>query len=209
MITEELTFGDALESGVYIIIPLAVLLIVAIWIWGKRWKALRSEQQPPSLLMQRIRDYVLEGDIENAAQLCGSSVSAAARILSRGVSRIGYPIAEVANSMYEAEAVENISLEKGLRWLRAIAVIAPLLGALGTLIGVTIAFGNATDDAGMFDGAILCDLLSPTFITLICGLGVGIISLFLMTLLDGAIQKTQNRLSALCVEFLDLLNQPS
>lgn len=206
---EPITFADVLESGVYIIIPLALLFVATIWILCVRWKTVTSELQPPFTLMQRIRDYIVEGDIENARQLCENSDSGAARILTRGVSRIGYPIAEVADSIYEILNVENMKLEKGLRWLRAIAVISPLLGAIGTLIGCTIAFGNSTDEAGLFDGAILCNNLSPTFITLVCGLGVGIAALFAFTLLEGVVQKTQTRLSSLCVEFLDLLNQPS
>ena len=204
-----ITFWETVESGVYIMIPLAVLLIISLCIWARRFSVVSRELKPPYLLMERLRDYVIEGDLENARQLCENSESAAGQILLRGVSRIGYPIAEVANSMSEILEVENVKLEKGLRWLKAISVIAPLLGAIGTLIGVTIAFQSSTDEAGMFDGAILCELLSPTFITVISGLGVGIISLIALTALDGRVQKTQNRLSALCVEFLDLLNEPS
>ena len=205
----EITFQDALESGVYILIPLALLLIAACVIWLKRVSAVRKELIPPGEIMARVRDYVIEGDLENARQLCQGSDSAAGEILSRGVSRIGYPIAEVANSMQEVLDVEDIKLETGLRWLKAIAVIAPLLGTIGTLTGMAIAFHAVAEDPGIFDGAMLCEMLSPTFITVISGLAVGIISLCFFTGLDGIVQKTQNRLAALCVEFLDLLNEPS
>lgn len=206
---DSFTFWEAIESGVYIIIPLAFLLIVSLWIWCKRTSVVIKEQKQPAILMQKIRDYVIEGDLENATGLCRSSDSSAALILRRGVSRIGYPISEVADSMSEITAVEDVKLERGLGWLKAIAVIAPLLGAIGTLTGITVAFHNVTTGPDGFDNAILCELLSPTFITVAAGLGVGIISLVALTSLEGVVKKTQNRLSSLCVEFLDLLNEPS
>ena len=201
-------FWNVIEAGTYIIIPLALLLIAALWIWLARVLKLRAESKPVAAFMQRIRDYVVEGDLENARQLCSLSVFPASKIINRGVNRIGSPISEVADAMNEQRDVEKIVLGKGIGWLAAIAVISPLLGAVGTLIGITYQFNEMTSDGVNFSFDVLSNALTQTLITFICGLGVGIIAIFFRTSLEGIRNKREQELCETSVEFLDLLNEP-
>ena len=201
-------FWEILRSGVYFIIPLAVLLIAVVWIWWRRSYLIKKNLKGQDALMSRIRDYVIEGDLENAGQLCRLTDSPAARIIGRGVNRIGYSIREVSEAMAEIATIEKSDLGGGRSWLRVIAVISPMLGIIGTLLGITEIFFSMQDSAGVPD-SVICNMISPSLITVICGFAVGIISLVALTCLDGLVEKGSTSLTSLCVKFLDLLNEPA
>ncbi|MCH5242198.1 MAG: MotA/TolQ/ExbB proton channel family protein [Muribaculaceae bacterium] len=202
-----MTFWETVERGEYVMIALAVLFILTIIIWWVRSAKLGKERKTYPDLMHRVRDHVMEGDIDNAHQLSGSLNTPGAKVVEAGLSRVGKSIPEIATSMHDTTSIEKEAMTRGLRWLRFIAVVSPLMGLGGTLVGIIDRLRDLGESGGA-DLSILCDAISPTIITTVAGLGVGIFALVAMTCLDAKIDKAQRRLDELSLEFMDLLNEP-
>ena len=203
-----MTFWETIERGEYLIIPLAVLFIASVFIWCFRVSRLRKEKKSYFPLMQRVRDFVVEGDIENAKQICDASSNSGASVIGAGLHRIGQPISDVRDAMKEVALIEKKRMEKGERWLKAIAVISPLLGFCGTLIGIIDRLRDLGEMESV-DFSMICAALAPTIVTTVVGIGVGIFALIAETFLDASINSAQNRLDQFGLEFTDLLNEPS
>lgn len=204
-----MTFWQTVERGEYVMIALAVILILIVCIWWVRSVKLFRERKTYPILMQRVRDHVVEGDLENARQQCEAHPSAGARVVEVGLSRIGEPITEVVISMNERGNIEKSSMQRGCRWLKALAVISPLLGLGGTLVGVIDRLRDLGENANDVDLASLCGALSPTIVTTVAGLGVGIFALIALTALEARVDSSKRNLDQLALEFTDLLNEPS
>ena len=204
-----MNFWDIIAAGVYVMIPLAILLIATVWIWIARSSSIGRSMNSADEIMHRLRDYIVEGDIENAAKICEGSDVPVGRIVRRGVERIGSPMYEVREAMREEEALESEKLKRGCRWIWWIAVISPLLGLGGTLGGMAVGFHILENSGLPGDFAQFTGIVWPTLITLISGLGVGIFALTAHTVLSGNISKTGLLLSDYSSRFIDLLNEPS
>ena len=131
-----MTFWETIERGEYVMFALALLLIVIVCIWWVRGAALSGRKKRYPALMQRVRDHITEGDLENAHQFCEASDNSGSRMLCAGIRRIGRPMNEVRDAMADVAEIEKEKMARGSRWLRGIAVIAPLLGLGGTLVGI-------------------------------------------------------------------------
>ena len=204
----ELSIWELCLEGGFIMIPLAILSIIAIYIFIERAITIgQAAKQDPSF-MKRIKDYVHDGEIESAQNLCRSNPSPAARLIAKGLSRIGRPASDVLVAIENTGNIEIATLSKGLPWLATTAAGAPMLGFLGTVIGMVDAFfsiansGNAAS-IGDFAGGIYTAL-----ITTVAGLVVGIIALFAYNYLVARINKVMNQLEASTMEFMDLINEP-
>lgn len=204
-----MTFWETVERGEYVMIALAVLFIITIIVWWVRAAKLGKQRKSYPDLMHRVRDHVMEGDIDNARQICGSVDTPGAKVVETGLSRIGKSMLEVSSSMQESASIEKDAMTKGLRWLRFIAVISPLLGLGGTLVGIIDRLRDLGEVGPIVDLSMLCGAISPTIVTTVSGLGVGIFALVAMTCLDAKIDSSQRRLDELAAEFTDLLNEPS
>ena len=204
-----MTFWETIQRGEYVMIALAVLFIIDICIWGIRTTKLRKERKGYSGLMHRIRDHVVEGDIENSRQLCKVVSSPGALVIETGLSRIGKPITEVSEAMRDKSLIEKETMDKGIRWTRAIAVISPLLGLGGTLVGIIDRLRDLGEADIPVDLSMLCSSISPTIVTTVAGLGVGVFALISATFLESAADLSKRRLDEIAMEFTDLLNEPS
>lgn len=190
-------------------IPLAVLALVSIYIFIERAIAVSRASRQDASFMQRIKDYIHEGEIESAQNLCRQTNSPYARMIAKGISRIGRPSSEVLVTIENTGNIEVASLSKGLPWLATTAAGAPMLGFLGTVIGMVQAFyaiassGN-TASIGDFAGGIYTAL-----VTTVAGLIVGIVALFAYNILVARINKVMNLMEARTMDFMDILNEPA
>ncbi len=196
-------------EGGWIMFPLAFLLLVCIYIFIERLIVLRSASKWDDSFMKRIRDYIHEGEIESALNLCRGTSTPFGRLIAKGISRIGRPMNDVLVAIENTGNIEVANLSKGLTWLATTAAGAPMLGFLGTVIGMVEAFysiansGNAAQ-IGTFAGGIYTAL-----VTTVAGLIVGIIALFAYNYLVSRINKIMKSMEARTMEFMDLLNEPA
>lgn len=159
--------------------------------------------------MKRIRDYIHDGEIDAAKELCRNSDTPYGRLIGKGISRIGRPMNDVLVTIENTGNMEIASLSKGLPWLATIAGAAPMLGFLGTVIGIVESFyaiaasGNSAQ-IGDFAGGIYTAL-----VTTVAGLIVGIVAMFAYNYLVARVNKVMNMLEARTMEFMDLLNEPA
>ena len=205
----ELSIWELCVEGGWIMIPLAVLAIISIYIFFERSIATYKASRLDDTFMKRIKDYIHEGEIESALNLCKNTSSPYARLIAKGISRIGRPMNDVLVAIENTGNLEIAALSKGLPWLATTAAGAPMLGFLGTVIGMVQAFfaiassGNAAS-IGDFAGGIYTAL-----VTTVAGLVVGIIALFAYNYLVARINKVMNLMEARTMDFMDLLNEPA
>lgn len=205
----ELSIWELCLSGGIIMIPLAVLSIVCIYILIERAIVISHASRQDPLFMRRIKDYILDGEIESALNLCKNNGTPHARLISKGISRIGRPMHDILAAIENTGNIEIAKLGKGLPWLATTASGAPMLGFLGTVIGMVESFftmANAGNSAGIgdFAGGIYTAL-----VTTVAGLVVGIIAMFAYNYLVARINNVMNQLEGKTMEFMDLLNEPS
>ena len=196
-------------EGGWIMIPLALLAVISIYIFIERTIVTYKASKLDDTFMKRIKDYIHDGEIESALNLCRSDNSPYGRLISKGISRIGRPMNDVLVAIENTGNLEVAALSKGLPWLATTAAGAPMLGFLGTVIGMVQAFfaiansGNAAS-IGDFAGGIYTAL-----VTTVAGLVVGIIALFAYNYLVARINKVMNLMEARTMDFMDLLNEPA
>ena len=195
-------------DGGYIMIPLAVLLLIALYIILERTIAWHRASRIDSTLMKRIRDYVLEGDIENAVQLCKRTDSPYARLILKGVNRIGRPMNDVLVAIENTGNIEVSKLEKGFTMLSTTAAGAPMLGFLGTVTGMIEAFYSLASAGKSADVTLLSSGIYQALVTTVAGLVVGIVALFAYNYLVARVNRIMNGMEARTMEFMDLLNEP-
>lgn len=205
----ELTLWDLCLKGGPLMIVLAALSLVCIYIFIERAIVInRANREDPSF-MKRIRDYIHEGEIESAFNLCKKNGSPYARLVAKGISRIGRPVNDILAAVENTGNIEIANLSKGLPWLATTAAGAPMLGFLGTVIGMVQAFyqianaGNAANISSFSSG------IYTALVTTVAGLVVGVIALFAYNYLVARINSVMNLLESKSMEFMDLLNEPA
>ncbi|MDE6173954.1 MAG: MotA/TolQ/ExbB proton channel family protein [Duncaniella sp.] len=206
---QELSVWDLTMRGGWIMIPLAVLSIVCIYIFVERCLVICRAQKEDSSFMERIREYIHEGEIESARRLCQKTDTPYARLIGKGISRIGRPMNDVLVTIENTGNIEIAALEKGLPWLATTAAGGPMIGFLGTVIGMVNAFYNLASAGSSANIAVLADGIYAALVTTVAGLIVGIIALFAYNYLVARINKVMNALEARTMEFMDLLNEPA
>lgn len=204
----ELSVWKLCMEGGWIMIPLALLALVCIYIFIERAIVIRKASKTDDTFMKRIRDYIHDGEIESALNLCRSNGTPMGRLIAKGISRIGRPMNDVLVAIENTGNLEIANLSKGLPWLATTAAGAPMLGFLGTVIGMVQAFysiansGNAAQ-IGTFAGGIYTAL-----VTTVAGLIVGIAALFAYNYLVARVNNVMKLMEARIMEFMDLLNEP-
>lgn len=205
----ELSIWALCVEGGWIMIPLALLALICIYIFFERLIVIRTASKYDETFMRRIRDYIHEGEIESAENLCRANPTPFGRLIAKGISRIGRPTNDVLAAIENTGNIEVADLSKGLPWLATTAAGAPMLGFLGTVIGMVKAFysiasnGNAAQ-IGTFAGGIYTAL-----VTTVAGLVVGIAAMFAYNFLVARINKIMRLMEARTMEFMDLLNEPA
>ncbi len=196
--------------GGWIMIVLAVLLAVATYMFIERLVAINSAKKEDKTFMNRIKDYIHEGKIDSALNLCRQTGTPAARMVEKGISRIGRPMNDVQVAIENVGNLEVGQLEKGLVILATIAAGAPMLGFLGTVLGMVETFYNmASSASGMIEMAMLSDGMYKAMVTTVGGLIVGILVLFAYNYLVARIDSVVRQLEGRTMEFMDLLNEPA
>ena len=205
----ELQFWKLIIDGGYIMIPLALLLLLVIYVFTERFIVINRAAKEDRTFMDRIREYVHEGDIESAQNLCKKSDTPYSRLIAKGLSRIGRPMNDVLVAIENTGNIEIANLGKGFPWLSTTAAGAPMLGFLGTVIGMITAFFNLANAGTSANISVLSIGIYQALVTTVAGLIVGIIALFAYNYLVARVNRVMNSMEAKTMEFMDLLNEPA
>lgn len=209
MTQQTLSFWSLVMDGGYIMIPLALLLILTIYVFTERFIAINRASKEDSSFMNRIRDYVHEGDIDSAFNLCKRTDTPYARLIQKGLSRIGRPMNDVLVAIENTGNIEVAQLGKGFPWLSTTAAGAPMLGFLGTVVGMIDAFFSLANAGTSANITVLSSGIYQALVTTVAGLVVGIIALFAYNYLVARINRVMNAMETKTMEFMDLLNEPA
>lgn len=205
---ESLSFWELCVKGGFIMIPLALLLIVSIYVFIERWLAIRRADKDDNTFMIRIKDYILDGDPESAQTLCDRTNTPYSRLIAKGISRLGRPMNDVLVTIENTGNIEVSNLGKRLPWLATTAAGAPMLGFLGTVWGMVQAFYNLAKAGTSANIDVLAGGIYQALVTTVAGLVVGIVALFAYNYLVARINGVMNSLESKTMEFMDLLNEP-
>jgi len=195
-------------GGQIIVAFLFVLLLIALYIYFERFLAIKAAAQIDKNYMNQIRDNILNGNLEAAKILSQKNDSPVARLIEKGISRIGKPLEDINSAIENAGKMEIYKLEKNVSVLATIAGAAPMIGFLGTVIGMIIAIHEIANAGGQIDIKLLSDGLYTAMTTTVAGLIVGIISYVAYNHLIVRTNKVVYHMEAHTIEFLDLLNEP-
>lgn len=203
-----ISFGELFLSGGWLMWVLLVLGALAVYIFVERFIAIRKASKIDINFMNRIRDFIYEGRMDAATSLCKSTDSPIARMIYKGIERIGRPMTDVQNAIENVANLEISKLENGLPALASISGGAPMIGFLGTVIGLVQAFMSMASAGGAVDMSILAGGMYTAMITTVGGLIVGIPAYFGYNYLTARIEKLVFRMEANSIAFMDILNQP-
>jgi biopolymer transport protein ExbB len=195
-------------GGQIIIAILFTLLTVGLYIYFERFFAIKAASKVDAHFMDQIRDYVSNGKLEAARALCEHKNTPTARLIGKGISRIGKPLEDINTAIETAGKLEVYQLEKNVSVLATIAGAAPMIGFLGTVIGMIIAIHEIANAGGQIDIKMLSDGLYTAMTTTVAGLIVGIIAYITYNHLVVRTDKVVYQMEATSVDFLDLLNEP-
>lgn len=195
-------------AGQIIILILFVLLIVASYIYFERLFAIKAASKVDTNFMNQIKDHVSNGKIDSAQVLCAQVNSPVSRLISKGISRIGKPLEDINTAIENAGKLEVYGLEKNVSVLATISGAAPMIGFLGTVIGMILSIFEIANAGGQIDIKLLADGLYTAMTTTVGGLIVGIVGYIAFNHLVGRTNKVIHQMEANSVEFLDLLNEP-
>ncbi|MFD2824826.1 MotA/TolQ/ExbB proton channel family protein [Lacinutrix iliipiscaria] len=196
-------------AGIVIIALLFVLLIVAIYIYFERLFAIKAASKVDSNFMNQIKDHVSHGKIESAQILCAQQNSPVSRLIGKGISRIGKPLEDINTAIENAGRLEIYGLEKNVSILATISGAAPMIGFLGTVIGMILSIFEIANSGGSIDIKTLADGLYTAMTTTVGGLIVGIIAYVTYNHLVVKTDKVVYQMEANSLEFLDHLNEPT
>ena len=190
-------------------IPLFLLSIVAIYIFAERYFAIRKASDTDANFMNRIREYIHEDKIDSALALCQSKSTPVARMIEKGVQRIGRPLSDVNTAIENVGNLEISKLEASLPFLATISGGAPMIGFLGTVIGMIQAFYDMSMAGNNIDVSLLSNGIYTAMVTTVAGLIVGVCAFFAYNYLVGKVGEVMRRLEMRSMEFMDLLNEPA
>lgn len=213
-ISEEKTLSvmDLIVNGgtasVIIITLLFAMLFVAMYIYFERIFALKAASKIDKNFMNQIRDHVMNGKLEAAKLLCAQTDSPVARLTEKGISRIGKPLDDINTAIENAGTLEVYKLERNITVLATVAGAGPMIGFLGTVIGMIMAFHEMASSGGQAEMGTLASGIYTAMATTVAGLIVGIIAYIGYNHLVNRTDKVVHQMEANAVEFLDLLNEP-
>ena len=195
-------------GGQIIIGILFTLLAISLYIYFERFFAIKAASKVDKNFMNQIKDYVLNGKLEAADALCKQTNSPTSRLIEKGISRIGKPLEDINKAIENAGKLEVYQLEKNVSVIATIAGSAPMIGFLGTVIGMIVAIHEIANAGGQIDIKLLSDGLYTAMTTTVAGLIVGIIAYISYNHIVVRTDKVMYQMEAKTVEFLDLLNEP-
>jgi biopolymer transport protein ExbB len=204
-----LSVYDLTLKGGWIMAVLGVLSIIAVYIFIERFLAIKKASQDDKHFMNNIRDFIHTGRLDSALSLCRNNDSPIARMIEKGLLRIGRPLNDINTAIENVGKLEVAKMEKNIAGLATIAGAAPMLGFLGTVIGMIVAFYDMSMAGNNIDIALLSNGIYQAMVTTVGGLIVGIFALVFYNLLVAKVEKLVFILEARASEFMDLLHEPA
>ncbi len=203
-----LSYWELAFKGGWIMIPIAVLSLIAVYIFFERFFAIKRAAKVDENFMNRIKDYIHDDKLDSALALCHSMNNPVARMIEKGISRIGRPLNDISAAIENVGKLEIYKLEKGLPTLATVAGAAPMIGFLGTVMGMIRAFYDMSMAGSNIDVALLSNGIYTAMVTTMAGLMVGIIAYLGYNAMVARVEKVVFKLEATTTEFMDLLNEP-
>jgi biopolymer transport protein ExbB len=204
----KLTLLDLAIKGGWVMIPIILLSFVAAYIFIERYYVIRKATKEDQNFMNRIKDYIHDGKIEAALGLCRSTNSPSARMIEKGITRLGRPLQDISTAIENVGRLEISKLEKGFPTLATITGAEPMLGFLGTVIGMVQSFYNMEQAGNNIDVSLMSGGIYTALITTVAGLIVGILGYFAYNTLVVRVERVVFNLEATLTEFMDILNEP-
>lgn len=203
-----MSLWDLALKGGWIIAVLAVFSIIAIYIFIERFLTINNASREDTNFMNHISDFIHDGKIEAALAMCRKTANPIARMIEKGLLRIGKPLNDINAAIENVGKLEVSRLEKNIATLATIAGAAPMLGFLGTVIGMIRAFYDMSMAGNNIDIALLSNGIYQAMITTVAGLIVGILAFICYNILVARVEKLVFKLEARATEFMDVLNEP-
>lgn len=204
---EKLRFIDLLIKGGWVMLPLALLLLIGLVIFIERYLTIRKANRFEKNLMGQVKQSILSGKLESAVAICRNNNGPLGRMLQKGLLRIGRPIKEIEGAIENVGKLEVAKLEKNINILGIIAGIAPMMGFVGTIIGV-IAIFHEVELAGVIDIGTVSGGLYVKMVSSATGLIIGIIAYIGYHILNEMVERIILRMETDAIEFIDLLDEP-
>lgn len=212
-VEKTLTILDLITSGgpggIFIMSVLFLLSIAAVYIFWERFSAIKSANKIDKNFMNNIKDHITNGKIESAMALCDSNDTPVARMMQKGVSRIGKPLEDITASIENQGKLEIQRLEKNLPFLATISGGAPMIGFLGTVIGMILTFKEMANAGGQINIGLMAEGIYTAMSTTVGGLFVGIFAYFGYNYLVARVEGVIYKMETSATEFLDLLHEPA
>ena len=205
----EINVIDLAFKGGWIMVVLLLLSLMAGYIFIERVLVIRRAGKEDQNFMNRIKDYIHEGKVDSALNLCRSTNTPSARMIEKGITRLGRPMNDVLVAIENVGNLEIAKLEKGFPLIATTAAGAPMLGFLGTVTGMVRAFFDMANAGTNVDVSLLSGGIYEALVTTVGGLVVGIITLFAYNYLVSQVDNVVNKMEARTMEFMDLLNEPA
>jgi biopolymer transport protein ExbB len=196
-------------KGGWVMIPIILLFFIAVGVFIERILVINKAVKEDDYFMERIKDYIHDGNIKAAEKLCTTTNTPYSRMIGKGIQRLGRPMNDILIAIENVGDIEVAKLEKGFAWIATTAAIAPMLGFFGTVTGMVRAFFDMANAGSNVDVTLLSSGIYQALVTTVAGLSVGIPVLFaynyLVAKLDNVITKMETR----TMDFMDLLNEPT
>jgi biopolymer transport protein ExbB len=204
----QISLVELLTLGGWLMLPLALLLLITIYVFVERLLTIRRAQRLDDNFMNIIRDHIVTGNVTAARSFAKNTANPVARIIDKGIQRIGKPIDAIEKSMENVGKLELFNLEKNLSILSLIAGIAPMFGFLGTIVGMFQLFFRLAA-TGEFTIQSMANGIYTKMVTSAAGLIIGLLAYIAHNYLNTQVDKTANRMEASSAEFIDVLQEPT
>ena len=205
----KINIWDLALKGGWLMIPIVLLLFIAVAILIERIFVIKNADKEDSTFMNRIKDYIYEGKIDSAINLCRMTNTPISRMIEKGISRLGRPMNDILVAVENVGNIEVAKLEKGFAWVATAAATAPMIGFLGTVTGMVRAFFAMANAGANVDVTLLSSGIYEALVTTVAGLVVGIIALLSYNYLVSQVNRAVNKMETRSMEFMDLLNEPT
>ncbi|OIO99513.1 MAG: biopolymer transporter ExbB [Bacteroidetes bacterium CG2_30_33_31] len=206
---QEMSVWDlTLKGGFLIMVPLAIFSVLAIYIFVERFMATQKASKDDSNFMENIKDLIHDGKIDSAKDLCKSRETPLAKMIEKGLSRLGRPLPDINQAIETVGKLEVSKLEKNVTLLATISGASPMLGFLGTVTGMVRVFFDMANSGNNLNIALLSNGMYQAMVTTVAGLIVGIMGFVAYNIIVARIEKVVFILEARATEFMDLLHEP-
>ena len=205
---ETISFFDLIYMGGWIMIPLGVLLLLTVYVFAERYIAIRHASRIDENFMNIIRDHIVSGNMSAARSFAKNTNNPVARVIDKGIQRIGKPIDAIESSMDNVGQLEMYKLEKNMGLLSVVSRAAPIFGFVGTLMGLMQLFSKIHQENEV-QLANISQGIYTKLITSIAGLVIGLIAFLCYNYLHAQITRTANKMEVSAADFLDVLQEPT